>query len=51
MKTIPNVYKLLPDESIQKMIEGKKAQVSQLNSEMALLNRELKRRKRLTKVE
>lgn len=51
MKDIPNVYKLLPDESIQKMIDGKKGQISRLNSEMALLNRELKRRKRLTKTE
>ena len=51
MKEIPGIYKVLPDESIQKMISGKKAQISRLNSEMALLNRELKRRKRLTKNE
>jgi len=49
MAKLPNIYKVLPDESIQKMIDGHKAQISRMNSQVALLNRELKRRKRLTR--
>lgn len=48
MAKLPDIYKVLPDESIQKMIDGYKAQISRMNSQVALLNRELKRRKRLT---
>lgn len=48
MAKLPDIYKVLPDESIQKMIDGHKSQISRMNSQVALLNRELKRRKRLT---